>query len=371
MRTPDFRNETAVSRRPHHVAPSLASVRVILACEQMGDPRPGGSEAGLDVIGNCTARVLRRNGVHAEVWKVRNGLDLLQRLEAESWHQCYGQRAITHVVVNNPRFVPPGEFAEMASKFVDIEFIQLNHSGLAYLGIDDWGVWNIKEIMDLETALHNVRVAANNPRFQNWMNGNFGVRCLLLPNLYDVDGFRNPVVARKDYDPLRIGSFGAGRPWKNQLIAAEAAMTMARRLGVNLELYINSGHWDADGPATAARVQLLLGVPWAKLIQIGWQAWPKFRRVVGSMDILLSPSFDETFLVVCADGIAEGVPSVVSGAVEWAPRSWQAEPWDQSSVSSVGLGLLHARVAAVHDGRQALTAYVDAGVALWLNYLTS
>lgn len=366
MRTPDFRNETTIARRPHHVAPSLASVRVILVSEQMGSPLPGGSDAGLAVIANCTVRVLRRAGVHAEAWKVRNGDELIQRLEADTWR---APRPITHVVINNPRFIPPPKFSQMASQFVDIEFVQLNHSGLAYLSIDDWGVWNIKAVMDLETALHNVRVAANNPRFKAWLNGNFGLDCILLPNLYDVESFRNPVVARRDYDPLRVGSFGAGRPWKNQLVAAEAAMTMARRLGVNLELHINSRHWDSDGPASAARVQLLGGVPWAKLIDIGWEPWPKFRRAISAMDILLSPSFDETFLVVCADGIAEGVPSVVSAAVEWTPRAWQAEPWDQASVANVGLGLLHSRVGAIHEGRQALTEYVDAGLRRWIDYL--
>ena len=40
--------------------------------------------------------------------------------------------------------------------------------------------------------------------------------------------------------------------------------------------------------------------------------WPRFRDIVRTMDLLFSPSFDETFCVVCADGIAEGVPSVVT-----------------------------------------------------------
>lgn len=366
MRYPDFRNELAVARRPHHVGPSLASAHLVVVNELMGSPLPGGSDAGLAVICNSTVKVLRRAGVHAEAWKVRNAAELMERLEAESWHAT---RPITHVVINNPRFIPPAKFAEMAGKWTDTEFVQLNHSGLAYLSIDDKGVWSIKALMDLETALHNVRVAANNPRFRQWLNGNFGVDCLLLPNLYDVDSFRNPIGARRDYDPVRIGSFGAGRPWKNQLVAAEAAMTMARRLGVNLELYINSGHWDTNGKHSEARSELLGGVPWAKLIEVKWDAWPRFRRVVSAMDILLSPSFDETFLVVCADGIAEGIPSVVTGAVEWTPRTWWAEPWDQASVASVGLGLLHARPSAVHEGRQALTEYVDAGLRRWLDYL--
>lgn len=368
MRTPNFNNETVVARRPHHVAPSLASVRLILVSELMGQPLPGCSDAGLAVTVNGDARVLRRAGVHAETWKVRNAEELMHRLESESWRT---RRPITHVVINNPRFIPPVKFAEMAGKYTDTEFIQLNHSGLAYLSIDDKGVWNIKQVMDMETAFHNVRVAGNNPRFVNWMNGDFKANCLLLPNLYDTDSFRNPVISRTNCDPLRIGSFGAGRPWKNQLVAAEAAITMATRLGVNLELYIQTGHWDADGKHVNARKELFDGLPNAKLIEVPWDAWPRFRRTISAMDILISPSFDETFCVIAADGIAEGVPSVVTPAMEWTPETWWSKPWDQANVAHVGMALLHNRTGAVYEGRKALLEYVNNGTRKWIDYLCS
>jgi hypothetical protein len=87
------------------------------------------------------------------------------------------------------------------------------------------------------------------------------------------------------------------------------------------------------------------------------------------MDLLFSPSFDETFLVVAADGIAEGVPSVVTGSVEWAPPHWWADPWDPTSIAKAGLGLLHDGHAA-HDGQVALLRHVTAGTHAWLAYLT-
>jgi glycosyltransferase involved in cell wall biosynthesis len=367
MRIPNFENEDRVARRPHHVAPALASVRLILVSELMGQPLPGCSDAGLAVTVNGCCRVLRRAGVHCEAWKVRNAKELMQRLEADSWR---ARRPITHVVVNNPRFIPPDKFAEMAGLYPDTEFVQLNHSGLAYLSIDEpGGVRNIRQVMDMETAAHNIRVAGNNARFVKWLNSNFGSKHVLLPNLYDVESFRTPVVARSDFDPLRVGSFGAGRPWKNQLIAAEAAHTIARRLGVRLELHINVGHWDTGGKLSESRAELFANLPGAKIVEVKWEAWSRFRRTVAAMDLLISPSFDETFCVVCADGIAEGVPSVVTAAMEWAPRTWWAEPFDQQSVAHVGLGLLRDRVGAVHDGRQVLTEYVDTGVRRWIDYL--
>jgi hypothetical protein len=35
------------------------------------------------------------------------------------------------------------------------------------------------------------------------------------------------------------------------------------------------------------------------------------------------------------------------------------------------MSLLHSQGAAVHDGRQALISYVDAGTAAWIKFLTA
>ena len=51
------------------------------------------------------------------------------------------------------------------------------------------------------------------------------------------------------------------------------------------------------------------------------------------MHVLLQPSFTESFNVVTADGIAEGVPSVVSDAIDWVPRRWMAKADDPRDVA--------------------------------------
>lgn len=368
MRTPDFSNEQRVNRRPHTVAPSLASVRLVLVVHQWRAP---GSDAGLSNIIRDTMKVLRRNGVQCEAWQVANAQQLMNRLEAEEWRS---QRPVTHVVVNPPLgYHHPDMFAEMSMRWTDIEFVTLNHSGMSYISINDNAFAVIRQLLDLEAATHNFFVAGNNPRYTTWIGNAFGREALLLPNLYDTESYINPVVTRRDFDPLRIGSFGEARPWKNQLVAAEAAIAIARRLGVQLELYVNDERWKnnkANMSQVRARAQLFSGLPDARLITVPWEPWPRFRRRVKAMDILFSPSFDETFCCVCADGIAEGVPSVVTGAMEWLPRHWQAEPWDPASVTNVGMTLLHDRIGAVHDGRKALNTYVNNGVRDWIAYLT-
>jgi hypothetical protein len=67
-----------------------------------------------------------------------------------------------------------------------------------------------------------------------------------------------------------------------------------------------------------------------KLVATGWLPWA--RQLVGTMHLLLQPSFTESFNVVTADGVHQGVPSVVSDAIDWAPARWQANPDDAEDV---------------------------------------
>jgi glycosyltransferase involved in cell wall biosynthesis len=369
MRSFDFSHEQQVARRPHTVAPTLASVRLILVYP-IWKPIMPGSDAGLSNIIRDTMKVLRRNGVHCEAWGVKDAEHLMQRLEAQEWQH---QRPVSHVVVNPPLgYDFPDMFQKLCYRWTDIEFVQLNHSGLAYISINGNAFKVIRDLINLEMATHNFLVAGNNTRYTSWIGSAFGKEALYLPNLYDTESYVNPIRTRSDFDPVRIGSFGESRPWKNQLIAAEAALALGRRLGVRLELYVNKERWPGSPSAQQAdaRAQLFAGLPDAKLITVPWDVWAKFRKTVAAVDIMFSPSFDETFCCVCADGIAEGVPSVVTGAMEWCPRTWWAEPWEWSDVVSRGMSLLQDRVAAVHAGRQHLNKYVKDGIGHWIEYLT-
>lgn len=347
---------------------------------QTYDSVPGTCDAGLSVTVGSTCRTLRRAGAHAETWQVKSVVDFARRLAEDA-----ADRPITHVVFNTPSFiwpypVPgkattwPESILEFSTAHPDVTFAQLNHSGMAFLSIDPQGMKHIREALHLALNTHNVQVAGNNARFTQWIGDGLGGRAALLPNLYDTTGVRDHTVrARIDYDPLRIGNFGAGRVWKNQLTAAEAAVVIRNRLGVPMELHVNAGRWfgpDAD-KAEESRAELFEALPGCRLVNVPWQGWPQFRQVVGTMDLLLSPSFSETFCMIVADGIAEGVPSVVSPTIEWAPKAWQAEPDDPGSIARVGMGLLHDRTGAVADGRRALADYVAAGTKRWTDWLST
>ena len=89
------------------------------------------------------------------------------------------------------------------------------------------------------------------------------------------------------------------------------------------------------------------------------------------MNVLAQPSYTETFNnVVAADGIAEGVPSVVGSSIEWVPNYWQANTDDASDIAQVARRLLTDPRAA-GDGYTSLKNYVTNGLTAWRQFLAT
>jgi hypothetical protein len=364
-------DDLELAPRPHAIFPSMESAHVVIVI-RADDPYSSCSARGLNVTSMMTARVLRQKGADCDIWHCPDAREVMLKLRREEPRQ---RRPITHVVINTPGFVPPDAFGELATTWPNVQFVMLNHTGLAYLSIDPDGWQNIRALLDMQAMLDNVHVAGNNPRFCASIKAGFGKRTLLLPNLFDLEQFKPLRPKRRSYAPLRIGSFAEGRPWKNQLAAAQGALSIARALGVPLELYVNDEHphdnWDRVGLIRARR-ELFRGLPWATLVPVTWQPWHAFLHTVEAMDLMLYPSFDESFGMVPADGIAMGVPCVTAPSLEWTPRSWQAlEPFDPASIARTGLRLLRHRRCALWSGRRALKRYVHAGARTWLRFLGS
>ena len=95
----------------------------------------------------------------------------------------------------------------------------------------------------------------------------------------------------------------------------------------------------------------------------------QFRAVVARMHLMLQPSYTESFNMVTADGIAEGVPSVVSTAIDWVPRDWQVCADNVLGIAKTAKRLLR-NPAAGADGYRALRTYVADGMKSWQAYLT-
>ncbi len=315
------------------------------------------SHIGLGVAALNTAKTLRRENLAAEVWPIVNAGELRSRLND----------TISHVVVSAP-WIPTVEWQRITSDFPNIQFAVNCHSNVGFLQADTNGVKLVREAMEIERATWNFHLAGNSRKFCRWVDDAYRVPCSYLPNLYYLESARIPNRPLFQGGTLRVGAFGATRPLKNFMSAAAAALEIASRLRTNLELWVSSGRAEGGAGIMDAVRAMVGGLANVKLVQGGWQSWPKFRETVRNMHLLMQPSYTESFNMVTADGIAEGVPSVVSEAIDWAPEHWKASIDDVWDIARIGRSLLSDGMAA-EDGMTALQTHNRHGLKAWLSFL--
>jgi hypothetical protein len=319
------------------------------------------SHKGLGISALNTAKVLRAKGVDVVVRPAK---------DASSIRLVISQENPSHVVIN-ALWLPTSQLADIVHSYSNIQFAVLIHSNIAFLQVEPKGISLLKEAVDLEQAsIGNFNVAANSHGGVDGLSQAWECPIAYLPNLYYLDDSaieHRPVWSGRK---LKIGAFGALRPLKNPTSSAFAALDIATSLHSELEFHVNIGRNDGGGmnkliPPLEA---IFANLPYAKLVKDPWDSWTGFRRLVRGMDLLLQPSFTETFNIVTADGVAEGIASVVSDVIEWVPRYWVAPPDNVTEIARVGRALLRDPNAG-RDGLRALTANNETGARTWIEWL--
>jgi hypothetical protein len=318
------------------------------------------SHIGLGVAAMNTQKSLTRAGVPTQVWPIFSADDLRARLAKD--------HAVTHINISAP-WIPSLEMQKLLYDHPDVCFSVTCHSNVGFLQADSSGTRLFREGIALERQNHNFRMAGNSRRFVQWTRSTFASPCTHLPNIYFLDGTTNIHRPLWQAGPLRIGIFGATRPLKNLMSAAGAALELAQGLRADVELWMNSGRAEGGGEVIVGAIRALVdGLHWAKIVHSGWQTWAGFLETAAHMHLMLQPSYTESFNMVTADGVSRGVPSVVSGAVDWCPRHWQAEVDDVHDIARVARNLVRDPHAAA-EGLAALESHNAAAVAAWKSYL--
>jgi hypothetical protein len=267
----------------------------------------------------------------------------------------------THIVISAP-WVPVHYVRYVVSKHPSVQFAIVCHSNVGFLFADTNGIKNFRAYFDIQKEYRNFHIAGNSKKFQTWVIKSYRVSCLCLPNLYYLT---NDTKVKKHHDHiLKLGCFGATRPLKNLMTSAGAALEISTRLRKPVEFWISSGRTETGAFGVRSAVEALLKDTAVTIVENFWQPWWDFRKTVASMDLLLQVSYTESFNMVTADGIAEGVPSVVSEAISWCPKSWIANVDDCDEIASCAIELLRNPKAIV-EGRRMLRKYVSVGIEEW------
>ena len=319
------------------------------------------SHIGLGVSALNTSKSLREAGIHTDVWPILNAKDLAARIEAANPRP-------SHIVIAAPWLPTLDLQAYLVFRFPDIQFAVVCHSNVGFLSADPSAIKNFREDLDLEQGALNFNAAGNSKRFVRFIQSSYLRPCIWLPNLYYL-GDSTPNQRRAwSGGKLKIGSFGAVRPLKNNLSAAAAALEMAEKLRADVDFHISVGRVEGGYTVVRAIEAMLVNSPRVTLVKDEWYQWPQFRQLIRSMDLLIQPSFSETFNMVTADGAAEGVPSVVSDAIDWAPEDWKAEVDSPDSIARIGRRLLLDEFSG-GEGFAALQRHNAAGLGAWRHWV--
>ena len=314
---------------------------------------------GLNVAGYTTAKVLRQNGIDTVVFPVRHNVDVVEAIDA--YNETH-DAPLTHVVISAP-WLSIHDLKALIENFKDTQFVILSHSNVGFLQADPNAVYLLRKYHELAETHSNIKVGGNSMKFVEWLQQAYGREVVLLPNLYPLPA--SPTA--KEWNgtaPLKIGAFGAVRPYKNFMTAAAAAIVIHRFLNVPIELHMSTG---GECGTIEAIEQMCANVHGVKLIKHEWAFWDKFIQLIAKMDLLLQVSYTESFNLITADGIAVGVPSVVSSAIHWAPESWKADSDNVIDVARVGLSLLSGPNREA--GFEALRKHNEYSLQFWIAYL--
>lgn len=325
---------------------------------------PGVSHVGLGISSTNNMKVLRQNGIEAMVEGLKSDAEVRVALDRTP--------GITHVVSAAP-WLKTSTLAYAADQFVDVAWAVTCHSNWAFLQTEPAAIRLIREEMDLEQFKHNFHVAGNSKRYCDSAIGAYGMPVTYLPNMYYLDDTAERVQRRwsDNGGTVRVCMFGAPRKQKNMATGMIGILNAQRILGVNMEVWVNSGRNDG-GEATNilnALRAMTDGVPRVTLKYLPWMAWPEFRRFARSCDAGVQCSNSETYNIVTADLASGGIPSVVSNAVTWAPDEWQADPDDGVAVGKALVNVLRDPDAG-RRGLEALAAHNSDSLAAWTRYLT-
>ena len=101
-----------------------------------------------------------------------------------------------------------------------------------------------------------------------------------------------------------------------------------------MAFHINGGRIEGNGDPVLKNLRAMFAsCKTAELVEHVWHPHAEFRSLIAGMHMVAQVSFSETFNIVAADAVAEGVPIVTSREVPWVGGYAHADPTDVQSIT--------------------------------------
>ncbi len=283
----------------------------------------------------------------------------------------------THVIIE-ALWVVPSKFTILCKLHPTVNWIIRLHSELPFLA----GEGMAMDWLGDYSAYPKISIGVNAPRMLEEVRTYLQIKCqwtqeesynkvLYMPNFYPQE--YKTKTYRPDKEYINIGCFGAVRPLKNHVMQAIAAVKFAEKIGKKLNFHINVGRVEMKGEPVLNNLRSLFEHLYDrghKLIANEWTPREGFLNLCANMDIGLQVSFSETFNIVGADIISQGVPLVGSTEIPWLDEEYSARAQFSDEIYETLL-LTHYRPQDnVGSNQRKLTEYTNNTSNIWYKQFT-
>ena len=158
---------------------------------------------------------------------------------------------------------------------------------------------------------------------------------------------------------------------KNHLLQAFAAIDFAEKINKNLHFHVNLGRIEMKGEPILNNLKGLFQHLYERghrLINHDWTPRNEFLKLCATMDIGLQVSLSETFNIVCADHLSQGIPIVASSEVPYAVPLFTGNPVDTVSITNALILAFNSTTLNVNSHKYNLSKYVKESEKIWVNY---
>ncbi len=230
----------------------------------------------------------------------------------------------THVVIE-AIWVTASKMEELIKLHPKIKWTVRVHSKIPFIAHEGFAIEWIRKYNELHTKYHHITNSANSLEFIHEIKLALDIPIDYLPNIYCPEVY-DEIQINKNNNEIHVGSFGAIRPFKNQLKQACAALYLANLLNKKLFFHINFNRIETNGESIYHNMCALFKNTEHKLVEHPWANHDDFIKLVKKMDIGLQVSYTETFNIVASDFCSNNIPIVGSSEIDWLPMECQANP---------------------------------------------